>query len=602
MKNVICALLICIAQPANADSQYHFSSERYSSVNNSTTCRAPADCQNFTADISASGYFSLKENPSANLNNKDIRDSLTTFSMTDGINEYSNSNSFISSFSVSTDSSGAITDTRIAIRKWQDKFTTSFGGYLDELWLQPNAQANNAVQCNKLDSNFCNVAYTVESTSYVYSGIIAKRIADPQNPPPIKSPPFGGTIFINPEIIRANDKSTKTGLSYKGRASRLMYDRRHGWRTISPFLFDAYYDNGSTIEFQVNPEFGSKEEGEIQASFYSHAIGQLPNVLRKDLKTVSIHKGNKPFGGGENNILIHTGMSEYYIKNGILEETLAHEACHTSMDQYHANSIGWLNSQALDDDFISDYARDYPLREDIAESFLPYLAIRYHSDRIPPELESTIKQTMPNRISYFDNQDFNIYPIEHEEYKHAVIVEKQGFGTVISNPEGINCGSTCTSRYPKGASVSFQPDPVSGYSFSGWGGACSGTGPCILTMNADNQVTATFTLNPTKPYDYSKPFVQPNIPSDTAVVKQLFAIGWQLNLIQKNMPVRVKFAKDGSAYRVIKSAKANAVGVGAFRWTPTKAHRTANGQLQICAVPSRGMAEVCSPMTSITVQ
>jgi Divergent InlB B-repeat domain len=542
MKKVICALLICIAQPANADSQYHFSSDRYSSINNSTTCRAPADCQNFTGEISASGYFSLKESPSANLNNKDIRDSLTTFTITDGIKEYSNSNSFISRFSVSTDSSGTITDTRIAIRKWQDKFSMTFGGYLDELWLNPNAQASNFLQCNNSNSNLCNGANIVESTSYVYPGTGVKRIADP---PPIKSPPFGGTIFINPEIIRANDKSTKTGLSYKGTASRLMYDRRHGWIRVSPFLFDAYYDNGSTIEFQVNPEFGSKEEGEIQANFYSHIIGQLPNVLRKDIETVSIHKGNKPFGGGDNNILIHTGMSEYYIRNGILEETLAHEACHTSMDQHHANSIAWLNSQALDDNYISDYARDYPLREDVAESFLPYLAIRYHAARIPPELESTIKQTMPHRISYFDNQGFDTYPIKHEEYRHALTVEKQGFGTVISNPEGIICGSACTSRYPNGASVYLQPDPASGYSFSGWSGACSGTGPCILTMNADKQVTATFTLNPINPYDRTKPFVQPKIPSNSAFVKQLFTIGWQLNLIQKNMPVRVKFTKDG---------------------------------------------------------
>ena len=32
--------------------------------------------------------------------------------------------------------------------------------------------------------------------------------------------------------------------------------------------------------------------------------------------------------------------------------------------------------------FISEYARDHPDREDIAESFLPYLAVRYRPERL----------------------------------------------------------------------------------------------------------------------------------------------------------------------------------------------------------------------------
>lgn len=50
----------------------------------------------------------------------------------------------------------------------------------------------------------------------------------------------------------------------------------------------------------------------------------------------------------------------------------------------------------------SDYARDHPGREDIAESFLPYLAVRYRSARISRSYEGTIVETMPNRIAYFD--------------------------------------------------------------------------------------------------------------------------------------------------------------------------------------------------------
>ena len=60
---------------------------------------------------------------------------------------------------------------------------------------------------------------------------------------------------------------------------------------------------------------------------------------------------------------------------------------------------------------LSDYARDNPIREDIAESYLPYLAIRYRSDRISESLKKTIEDAIPNRIKYFDEQNFNMYPI-----------------------------------------------------------------------------------------------------------------------------------------------------------------------------------------------
>ena len=60
---------------------------------------------------------------------------------------------------------------------------------------------------------------------------------------------------------------------------------------------------------QVNPEFKDKSMAEVEDKKYAFLIGQLPAVLRKDIQTSWIHKGVKPFGGGNNNILIQTGIS-----------------------------------------------------------------------------------------------------------------------------------------------------------------------------------------------------------------------------------------------------------------------------------------------------
>jgi len=70
-----------------------------------------------------------------------------------------------------------------------------------------------------------------------------------------------------------------------------------------------------------------------------------------------------------------------------------------------------------------------------------------------------------------------------------------GAGTVTSSPAGINCGSDCTQSYTNFTTqVTLTAAPSSDSDFAGWGGACSGTGSCVVTMDAAKSVTATFVL------------------------------------------------------------------------------------------------------------
>ena len=67
-----------------------------------------------------------------------------------------------------------------------------------------------------------------------------------------------------------------------------------------------------------------------------------------------------------------------------------------------------------------------------------------------------------------------------------------GGGTISSNPSGVSCGMTCTTSWDPGAVVSLVAMPDSTSTFSGWSGACTGTGSCVVTMSAARNVTATF--------------------------------------------------------------------------------------------------------------
>jgi hypothetical protein len=239
----------------------------------------------------------------------------------------------------------------------------------------------------------------------------AKEPSGLEPPSTPTQPPFAGTIFIGPDIITASDPSTFTGLTYTGQDQRTMFDRRaNDWITVEAFLFDAAFDDGLRAEIQVNPEFGLAAS-QLEAERYARVIGRLPTALRVDVETVWIHKGVEPFGGGNNNILIHVGQADLYVADGILEETLVHEAAHTSLDAAHAAAPGWAAAQAADPTFISTYAREFPGREDIAESFVPYLAVRYRSDRISATLRESIERTIPNRIAYFDGLGLDMHPI-----------------------------------------------------------------------------------------------------------------------------------------------------------------------------------------------
>jgi len=70
-------------------------------------------------------------------------------------------------------------------------------------------------------------------------------------------------------------------------------------------------------------------------------------------------------------------------------------------------------------------------------------------------------------------------------------------GSVTSSPAGINCGLLCataSATFPSGTVVSLSEQPIATASFRGWGGDCTGSGGCVVTMDGDKSVTVDFSL------------------------------------------------------------------------------------------------------------
>jgi len=117
----------------------------------------------------------------------------------------------------------------------------------------------------------------------------------------------------------------------------------------------------------------------------------------------------------------------------------------------------------------------------------------------------TMKLTV-SATGYLDASGLEIYVTSGSTYKKnislmpapsaqailTVIRGGEGNGTVTSSSTGISCGVDCSEPYNIGSVVILTAIPTAESSFTGWSGACSGTGTCTITVDAAKNVTAMF--------------------------------------------------------------------------------------------------------------
>ncbi|QOX78508.1 hypothetical protein FY034_06050 [Trichlorobacter lovleyi] len=79
----------------------------------------------------------------------------------------------------------------------------------------------------------------------------------------------------------------------------------------------------------------------------------------------------------------------------------------------------------------------------------------------------------------------------------TVALSGSGSGSVTSSPSGISCPGTCAAQFDQNTTVTLAAAPASDSSFAGWGGVCSGTAGCSVSMGtSDKSVTASFSAAP----------------------------------------------------------------------------------------------------------
>ena len=247
-------------------------------------------------------------------------------------------------------------------------------------------------------------------------------------------------------IINSKDPSTLQKIIYIGEEKRNMREpmtvREDKSRSFlfkaTPYVFDAYFENGKIFEILIyfeKEKNKGKAKAESLANSYAFMIGQMPNVLLQRLDAAHIFadiEGVSNAGANDRTIDIHPVGESGYMNENALEELFMHELVHASLDKpiygvyktmnkkRHKNEtieskkLSWRDwRKAVKKDkkkYINDYAKT-TIHEDLAESFIAWVALRYKSKRLPNIKIQEIENNIPNRIIFFDKQNFDMYPL-----------------------------------------------------------------------------------------------------------------------------------------------------------------------------------------------
>ena len=220
-------------------------------------------------------------------------------------------------------------------------------------------------------------------------------------------PIFPNSVASNDlEFIKSGDPGVFSCVKYEGKIRAEMPDRRRDELYANGvFSYSAKYKDGTSVGIWVHPDIGSQDAARKLSLQAAGPVGKLPTIMRSKLDHVVIHKGN-PTAYAEDKgrfFVLYSENMATRLRNNDLEETVFHESVHATLDYPMLASAAWKKAQRTDADFVTEYARDRPEKEDMAESALFAWALLLHPGRLPGSVEDKVRQIMPNRLEFFRN-------------------------------------------------------------------------------------------------------------------------------------------------------------------------------------------------------
>jgi len=215
--------------------------------------------------------------------------------------------------------------------------------------------------------------------------------------------------LVSANTINSSDDTSfrfiqDAGSEYKTVFSRVLWCKQAdlgygiGYNRLYLNKYNAYYKDQEGIEFEVDARIARSH-----AEQYAEILGRIPSILRKCLKTFLIIKGYHRIGSGAKNemVMAHLDYLRELEMSGRIEEMFVHESGNACLN-HHQKMNGWQDAVKADKEYISEYAKEKPDSEDVAESLVSWVALRCHQSRQEVKNVDMIKNRIPNRLEYFD--------------------------------------------------------------------------------------------------------------------------------------------------------------------------------------------------------
>ena len=161
-----------------------------------------------------------------------------------------------------------------------------------------------------------------------------------------------------------------------------------------------------------------------------------------------------------------------------------------------------------------------------------------------------------------------MFTLTHDNWLNALFIQTSlafhirivGPGTVTMSPSRPACTGDCAPNFPPGTVVTLTAAPLSGAIFLGWGGECSGTGPCTVTVRSTSGVTADFAYQPE---------ITTFSPSAPGTLKVGVPMTWTVGVTGGAPPVEYEFTRnDNGTAVVVQAFSASPI----YTWIPTAAN------------------------------
>ncbi len=218
-------------------------------------------------------------------------------------------------------------------------------------------------------------------------------------------PLFPNSVASNDlDFITGQDPAAAFCLRFDGRTRAEMPDKRNDTLFADDVrMFSAIYSDDTTVGLWVHPDIATDEEEAALVAPVAEAVAKLPTAMRSLLNHVVVHAGDETAFSEDVGrfFVLYSENIRSRISTNDLQETVFHESVHATIDVPHADSADWLAAQAADGAYVTTYAAENPMDEDLAESALFAWAMVKHPGRLPPEVETAVTTLIPNRLAYF---------------------------------------------------------------------------------------------------------------------------------------------------------------------------------------------------------